>query len=139
MGKAYELGLTCETRKNESTTTMPAYTAVRLCTTVDSVDLITTTKTKAYAVTQEAINPSDTGKVAICSCGGISRLKMGSTAYTTANLATTGIYIGANASNGKGVRFTGTSEEVFAQAMCVWAASDIIPVQLMPPRRISGL
>jgi len=121
---------------NAATTTMAAYKMVRYATTENEVDLVTTLGYNIYGITQEAINPSDTGKLALCSAGGISRLKMNSTAYTTVTLDTTQIYIG-NSANGSGQRLTSTSSVVCAVSNGqVWAASDIVSVQLIPNRRV---
>ena len=74
MSKAYEAYLNCLTFKNEATTTIPAYCFVRLCTTNNSVDIITTRGTVApIGISQEAINPSKTGAIAI---DGVSRFHL---------------------------------------------------------------
>lgn len=136
MSKAFTVGLTTLTMENVSTTTVGAFKFVRLCTTENKVDLITTLGSQALGVTQEAINPSDTGKIALAACGGVTRLKMCSTAYTTKYLRTTNIYIGASA-NGSGRRLTSTTSIVAALTMGQsWAASDIVAVQLIPNRRV---
>ena len=131
MSKAYELGLTCETMYNSATTTVGAYRFVRLATTMDTFDLVTTRGMNVYGITQEAINPSDYGKVAICAAGGVSRLRMSGTALTTIHLETTSYWVGANAS-GNGCRITSTTLLSGASVKCTWAASDIVPVVLVP-------
>jgi hypothetical protein len=136
MSKAYSIGITTVTMTNASTTTMPAYTFVKLSTTEEWCDTIATKGQKPYGVTQETINPSEEGKIALCSAGGISRLKMASTAYTTIDMATTAIYIGS-AANSKGIVLTSTSSCVGAISNGhTFAASDIISVQLIAPRRV---
>ena len=134
MSKAYELGLTIGSFKNESTSTMPAYTFVRLCTTESSVDIITTKGGQPVGVTQQAINPSAVGPVAIGNGGGICRVKMASTALTTVRLATTPYWI-VSAANGRGVKSTTSSLISIAQPMTTFAASDIVPCMLTPAAR----
>jgi hypothetical protein len=131
MSKAYEAFLNQLTFKNEATTTIPIYTFVRLCTTNNSCDIITTRGTVApIGITQEAINPSDTGNVAI---DGISMLKMGSTGFTTMYV-TTPMQIGANAS-GKGVVLTtSVTLEMGARGLSTFAASDIVAVKIANSR-----
>jgi hypothetical protein len=127
MSKAFEAYLDTLTFKNEATTTLPAYCFCRLCTTANSVDIITTRGTVApVGIAQEAINPSKTGKVAIA---GVSRLKMASTGYTTMAV-TTPMQIGS-AANGRGVVLTtSTSRELGAIGYSTFAASDIVAVQI---------
>lgn len=127
MSKAFSSGLHTLTFKNAATTTIPEYCFVRLCTTVGSVDIITTRGTVApVGIAQAAINPSDTGKIAI---SGVSRLKMASTGYTTMAV-TTPMQIGS-AANGRGVVLTtSTSLELGAIGYSTFAASDIVAVQL---------
>jgi len=127
MSKAYEMHLDTMTMKNEATTTIPAYTFVRLCTTNNSVDIITTRGTvPSIGITQVAINPSDTGKVGT---DGFSRLKMGSTAFSTMYV-TTPMQIGANAS-GNGVVLTTTGSVFFGgRGLATYAASDIATVKI---------
>lgn len=136
MSKAFEMGLTTITMLNAATSTIDAYVFVQLATTEGYVDLITTVGVGAYGVSQAAINPGDSGKLALCSAGGISRLKMESTAYTTLKLNTTNIYIGANGS-GNGMVLTSTSSIAAAISNGqTYAASDIVSVQLIAPRRV---
>lgn len=136
MSKAFSMGLCPITMTNAATTTLPAFTFCKLSTTEGSVDTIATKGLGAYGVTQEAINPNDTGKIALCSAGGITRLKMASTAYTTLKLDTTSIFIGANASS-NGIVLTSTSSIAAAISNGqTYAASDIVSVQLIAPRRI---
>ena len=136
MSKAFSVGLTTVSMTNTTTTTMAEYKFVKLATTENECDLTTTLGVNCYGVTQEAIDPSQSGNVALCSAGGISRLKMCSTAYTTKTLDTTSIYIGA-AANGSGRRLTSTTSIVGAISNGQsWAASDIISAQLIPARRV---
>lgn len=136
MSKAFSIGITTVSMTNTTTTTMSEYKFVKLATTENEVDLTTTLGVNCYGVTQESINPSESGKIALCSAGGLSRLKMCSTAYTTKTLDTTSIFIGASA-NGSGRRLTSTSSVVGAISNGQsWAASDIVTVQLMPARRV---
>lgn len=136
MSKAFSADVVSITLKNASTTTVPAYCAVRINTTPGECDLITTKGTvPAYGVSQEAINPSDEGKVAV---SGISRLKMSSGAYTT--LAVTTPNPVTVASNGRGQGpITTSTYFTLGRTLSTWAASDIIAVQLdLPSRRIGG-
>jgi len=127
MGKAYEAYLNTLTFKNEATTTIPAYTFVRLCTTNNSVDIITTRGTvPPVGITQVAINPDDTGKVAI---DGMSRLRMAGTGYTTMAV-TTPMNIGANASGNGVVLTTSVTLELGARGFSTFAASDIVTVKI---------
>ena len=131
MSKAYEMHLNTLTMKNEATTTIPAYSFVRLCTTNNSVDIITTRGTVApIGISQVAINPSDTGKIAI---DGMSRLKMGSTAMTTMYV-TTPMQIGANASGLGVVLTTSVTLEMGARGFSTFAASDIVAVKIANSR-----
>lgn len=133
MSKAYSAFIDALTFKNESTTTMKAYSFVRLCTTNNSVDIITTRGTVApIGITQEAINPSATGAVAIA---GVSRLKMGSTGFTTMYV-TTPMQIGANASGLGVVLTTSTSYEMGARGLSTFAASDIVTVIIAQSRPV---
>lgn len=133
MSKAYEMHLNTLTMKNAATTTIGAYTFVRLCTTANSVDIITTRGTVApIGIAQGAINPSDTGEIAV---DGMSRLKMGSTAFSTMYV-TTPMQIGANAS-GKGVVLTtSTTLEMGAIGFSTFAASDIVTVKIAQGRPV---
>lgn len=127
MSKAWEANLSYVTMENVSTTSMKAYSFVRLCTTANKVDLITTRGTVApFGITQEVINPSDTGKIAV---DGFSRLKMGSTGYTTMAV-TTPMQIGSNASGLGVVLTTSTTMENGAIGLTVFAASDIVTVKI---------
>lgn len=127
MSKAYEMHLNTLTMKNEATTTMKVYSFVRLCTTNNSVDIISTRGTHTpCGITQEAINPSEVGKIAI---DGMSRLKMGSTAMSTMYV-TTPQQIGANASSLGCVLTTSTSMEMGAVGFSTFAASDIVTVKI---------
>jgi hypothetical protein len=133
MGKAYEAFIDALTFKNEATTTIPAYAFVRLCTTNNSVDIITTRGTVApIGISQEAINPSDNGKVAL---SGVSRLKMASTGFTTMYV-TTPMQIGS-AANGRGVVLTtSTTLEMGARGLSTFAASDIVTVVIANSRPV---
>ncbi len=133
MGKAYEAYLDTLTFKNEATTTIPVYTFVRLCTTNNSVDIITTRGTVApIGITQVAINPSDTGKIAI---SGVSRLRMCGTAFSTMYV-TTPMQIGANASGNGKVLTTSTTLEMGARGLSTFAASDIVTVIIQHSRPV---
>lgn len=133
MSKAYEAFIDALTFKNEATTTLPAYCFCRLCTTNNSVDIITTKGTVApIGIAQEAINPSKTGKVAIA---GVSRLKMCSTGFTTMYV-TTPMQIGS-AANGRGkVLTTSTTLEMGARGLSTFAASDIVTVVIANSRPV---
>lgn len=127
MSKAFEANLQYLTMENVSTTSMKAYSFVRLCTTPNKVDLITTRGTiQPFGITQEVINPSDTGKIAV---SGFSRLKMGSTSFSTMYV-TTPMHIGSNAS-GLGCVLTTTGSVFYgAVGMSTFAASDIVTVDM---------
>lgn len=132
MSKAYEVNLDLVTMKNEATSTIKAYKFCRLCTTADSVDLITTRGTVApFGVAQTDINPSETGKIAV---KGISRLKMGSTGYTTMSV-TIPMQIGANASGCGIMLTTSVTLTMAALGLSTFAASDIIAVHLDLPAK----
>lgn len=126
MSKAFEAFVDKITMENVSTTTMKAYTFVRLCTTVNKVDLITTRAYPAYGITQEAINPSDTGAIAV---SGHSRLRMCGTAFTTMYV-TTPMQIGPNASGNGCVLTTSVTLNVSAIGLSTFAASDIVTVEI---------
>jgi hypothetical protein len=134
--KAYNFNTADLSMKNESTSTIPAYAWCRLCTTAGSVDQITSRGTVTpFGITQEAINPSAVGKVAI---SGISKLKMGSTGYTTMAVTTPTI-VGANAS-GKGIKLTtSVTMEMGGVALSTFAASDIISVEIAKFRALYRL
>jgi len=138
MEKTFEWDMRSRSMINDSTTTLDEYIFVRLTTTDNTCFNITTRATvPMYGVTQVAINPGDTGAVAPCGTGAISRLKMGSTAYTSRELTSTPVMICANA-NSLGVRATTSTCWVGARALSTWAASDIIAVDLYPVRRAFG-
>jgi hypothetical protein len=133
MGKAWSANVNTITMENVSTTTMKAYSFCRLCTTANKVDIITTRGTVApFGITQEAINPSTTGKIGT---DGFSRLKMGSTGFTTMYV-TTPMQIGSNASGLGVVLTTSTSLENAAVGLTVFAASDIVTVKIANFRNV---
>jgi len=135
MEKTFEWDIRTRTMINDSTTTIQEYRFIRLTTTDNTCFNITTRATvPMYGVTQVDINPGDEGAVCPCATGSISRLKMGSTGYTSRELTSTPVMICANAGS-LGVRATTSTCWVGGRALSTWAASDIIAVELYPVRR----
>lgn len=133
--KSWSAGLVKVTfTNNTATTSIPAFTFVKLTTTPGTVTAIATKGQVPFGITQEIIKPLMPGAIAV---RGISRLKMCGTAYTTAPQVTTPIQVGANAS-GCGKKLTTSTLWVKAIALTKYAASEIIAVELGDARRFNN-
>lgn len=130
MGKAFEGEQVTVSMYNGLTTTIPVYHFVKLDCTATNIHYVrlptTTLSAPTLGISQEPINPSSYGRVAV---SGISRLKVGSTAMTM--LVTTANFVAANA-NGHGVLVAATTSYTQATMLSNAAASDITAVMLSP-------
>jgi len=130
MGKAFESEQITMSCYNTMTTTIQPYHFVKLSCTATQVHSVRLPSTALSAptlgISQEAINPSTYGRIAI---SGISRLKVGSTAMTM--VVTTANHVAANAS-GHGIRVAATTTYTQATQLSNAAASDITAVILTP-------